>query len=202
MQQHNVRGILIASALALALSGCGQKPMAGGPAQGAETPATGSSQTTPPPLQTNNQTNSQTADQTGKAKEAIHSTIKAYYGDEQQTKVVEQQVSINYQEDKDKYTAALWTLKKAPQNSSLVPLAAALGFKSAVLKDKKLTVDLTVSSEGRLGAPGELMLLDAIKKTLFQFPEVESIDILVDGKAEESLMGHMDLPHPMTRDSQ
>lgn len=90
-------------------------------------------------------------------------------------------------------------VEKAPADSKLVPLADALGFKSAILKDKKLTLDITVSGEGRLGAPGEAMLLQAIQKTLFQFPEVDSIDILVDGKPVESLMGHMDLPHPMKR---
>ncbi len=43
------------------------------------------------------------------------------------------------------------------------------------------------------------MLLEAIQKTLFQFPEVDSIDILVDGKPADSLMGHMELPHPIKR---
>lgn len=194
MPKHTLRGIVLLGAIALALSGCGQKPaLSGGPAsQGSEPPQANNSQTTSPPVQ-----KEVPAD---KEKEPIHSNIKAYYGDEQQTKLVEKQVAISYKEEKDKYTAALWTLKKAPKDSNLVPLAEALGFKSAVLKDKKLTVDVTVSGEGRLGAPGEQMLLEAMKKTLFQFPEVDAIDILVDGKPAESLMGHMDLPHPMKRE--
>lgn len=198
MQKYTLRNaVLIGSlALALAMAGCGQKPLNGGNtgAQGSspELSAPSGSQTATPPA---SQTESP---QAGKKEPAPHS-IKTYYGDEQANKLVEKEVTITYKEDKEKYTAALWTLKKTPQNSKLIPLAEALGFKSAVLKDKKLTVDLTVSETGRLGAPGEAMLLDAVKKTLFQFPEVDSIDILVDGKAADSLMGHMDLPHPIKR---
>lgn len=195
MQSHTLRGIFIIGAVALALSGCGQKPLGGAVSQGSEPPAASStnSQANPPSV------SKDTTPSNDKDKQAIHSTIKAYYGDEQQTQVVEKQVSISYKDDKDKYTTALWTLKKAPENSKLVPLAEALGFKSAVLKDHKLTVDVTVSGEGRLGAPGEQMLLEALKKTCFQFPEVETIDILVDGKPADSLMGHMELPHPIKR---
>ncbi|MFE5321944.1 GerMN domain-containing protein [Paenibacillus sp. NPDC056579] len=193
MQKFTVRSVLLIGALALALSGCGQKPLGSNGAQGSEPSGNtaNSPQTTPPPAQ------KEVPQDTKKEQNQLH--IKSYYGDELATKLVEKEVTINFKEDKDKYTAALWTLKKAPQNSNLVPLAEALGFKSAVLKEKKLTLDLTVSGEGRLGAPGEAMLLEAIKKTLFQFKEIDSIDILVDGKAAESLMGHMDLPHPIKR---
>lgn len=191
MQKYIVRSLILTGAVALVLSGCGQKPLGnGGASQGSENPLV-NSPATPSPAPKDNQQNEK--------KEPLKKQIKAYYGDDQATKLVEKEVTINYNEDKDKYTAALWTLKKAPENSNLIPLAEALGFKSAVLKDGKLTVDLTLSSEGRLGAPGESMLLHAIQNTLFQFPEVNSIDILVDGKAVESLMGHMDLPHPIKR---
>ncbi|WP_282940001.1 GerMN domain-containing protein [Paenibacillus sp. RC67] len=191
MKKHIVRGLILTGAVALVLSGCGQKPLSnGGASQGSENSAV-NSQATPTPTPSE-------APQNAK-KEPLTKQIKAYYGDDQAEKLVEKEVTINYNEDKDKYTASLWTLKKAPENSNLIPLAQALGFKSAVLKEGKLTLDMTMSNEGRLGAPGESMLLQAIQKTLFQFPEVESIDILVDGKAVDSLMGHMDLPHPIKR---
>jgi len=196
MQKMTLRGIVLIGAVALALSGCGQKPLSG--------PSSQESPSAPPPADSSKTTPASNAKdaaegQPNQSNDAIHSEIKAYYGDEQQTKLVERQVAINYKEEKDKYTTALWTLKKAPADSGLVPLAAALGFKSAVLKDGTLTVNVTISAEGRLGAPGEQMLLEALKKTLFQFPEVGAIDILVDGKPEESLMGHMELPHPIKR---
>jgi spore germination protein GerM len=192
MQKNMVRGIFLTGAITLVLSGCGDKPTNNGTKSQGSAPAASSSQTIPPPAAVQPQAPAEKA--------PIQHSIKAYYGDDQATKLVEKEVSINYKEEKDKYMTALWTLKKAPANSGkLAPLAESLGFKTAVLKDKKLTVDLTISKEGRLGAPGEQLLLQAIQKTIFQFPEVDSIDILVDGKAVESLMGHMDLPHPMKR---
>jgi spore germination protein GerM len=195
MQKNTVRGVILAGAIMLILSGCGEKPTTSGTGPQSSTPPVANSKpTTAPAAEKPSQA------QASAEKDPIHLNIKAYYGDDQGTKLVEKEVAITYKEQKDKYTTALWTLKKAPQNSSgLVPLADALGFKSAVVKEKKLTLDVTVSGEGRLGAPGEELLLQAIKKTLFQFPEIDSIDILVDGKPAESLMGHMDLPHPMKR---
>jgi hypothetical protein len=41
--------------------------------------------------------------------------------------------------------------------------------------------------------------MQAIPKTLFQFQEVKTIELLVDGKKLDSLMGHVDLPHPIPR---
>ncbi|TDG00173.1 GerMN domain-containing protein [Paenibacillus piri] len=188
MHKHTIRSLIIIGVVALALSGCGQKPTDSGPASQGSTPPANGGQTAPP-------------DQKPPAeKEAVSLPIKAYFGDEQATKLVEKEVTISYKDEKDKYMAALQALKNVPQDGKLVPLAGALGFKSAELKDKKLNVDLTVSGEGRLGAPGEKMLLDAIRQTLFQFKEVDAIDILVDGKPAESLMGHMDLPHPIKRE--
>ncbi|NHN31872.1 GerMN domain-containing protein [Paenibacillus agricola] len=191
MKQH-IR-IFLVGAIALSLSACGQQPANSSMAVKApEAPIT-NSMVTPPAVQPNQEVEAKPSEQ------GVSHQIKAYYGDEQASKLVEQNVSINYKEEKDKYTTALWTLKKAPADSKLVPLGESLGFKSAVVKDKKLTLDITVSGEGRLGGPGEALLLQAIQKTLFQFPEVDSIDILVDGKPAETLMGHMELEHPIKR---
>ena len=34
---------------------------------------------------------------------------------------------------------------------------------------------------------------------MFQFEEVQQIELTVDGQQVESLMGHVDLEHPMNR---
>jgi spore germination protein GerM len=193
MQKHKILSLFLAGAITLSLSGCGQQPASSGMVpQGSEAPAANNLAT--PPVQPKQEVAPKAAEQA-----PIQLHIKAYYGDEQAMKLVEKEVSINFKEEKDKYTAALWTLKKAPADSKLLALGESLGFKSAEVKDKKLTLDLSVSGEGRLGAPGEALLLQAIQKTLFQFSEVNSIDILVDGKPTDSLMGHMELPHPIKR---
>lgn len=46
----------------------------------------------------------------------------------------------------------------------------------------------------------EQFALEALKNTLFQFDEVKSIELLVDGEVVESLIGHAELEHPILRD--
>lgn len=43
------------------------------------------------------------------------------------------------------------------------------------------------------------MLVGSIVDTLTEFPEVKRVQILIDGKAIESLSGHMDLTQPLAR---
>lgn len=127
-------------------------------------------------------------------------TVKTYYGNAQGDQLVETTSQISYKNDSDKYLAALNALKTSP-DPKLVALAQGFTFRSAVLKNGQLTVDLTIDQDGQWGAPAEELTLQALKKTMFQFNEVDRIDILVDGKQAESLMGHLDLPHPITRSS-
>ena len=49
------------------------------------------------------------------------------------------------------------------------------------------------------GSTGEEMLVGSIVDTLTEFPEVKRVQILIDGKAIESLSGHMDLTQPLAR---
>ncbi|WP_245855641.1 GerMN domain-containing protein [Paenibacillus rigui] len=126
--------------------------------------------------------------------------IKAYFGDENGEKLVEKEVSIRYKQEDEKYSEALKALGTSPDPKQLA-LLQGFTVRSVVLKDKTLTVDVSMSPESRLGSGGEALLLEALKKTLFQFSEIDSFDVLLDGKAVESLMGHMDLPHPIQRNS-
>jgi hypothetical protein len=128
----------------------------------------------------------------------VEANIKLYYADTEMTKLVEKQGSLTNVPEADKYKSALQKLQTAP-DSSVVSLFKGVNIQSAQIKDGQLTVNVTVNDQGRLGAPGEALLLDAFKKTLFQFSEVKTIELLVDGKKTESLMGHMDIPHPIKR---
>jgi hypothetical protein len=94
--------------------------------------------------------------------------------------------------------AALNALKKSP-DPQMVALCAGFTFHSATLQGNVLTVDLSISDEGRWGSAGEQLTMQAIKQTLFQFKEVGSIELLQDGKPATSLMGHMSVPHPIVR---
>ncbi|MNW52817.1 Sporulation and spore germination [compost metagenome] len=111
--------------------------------------------------------------------------------------LIKETKEITYQQEQDKYLAALKSLQGS--DSNLFPLWGKVEFHSAVLKDGALTIDIALPDEARLGAGGEVLALDALKKTMFQFPEVESIELLVDGQQVDTLMGHEELEHPMTR---
>ncbi|PYE48021.1 GerMN domain-containing protein [Paenibacillus barcinonensis] len=59
-----------------------------------------------------------------------------------------------------------------------------------------------IPDEARLGAGGELLFLAVLQQTMFQFEEVHSIQLLVDGQQTESLMGHVELQNPILRESE
>ncbi len=69
------------------------------------------------------------------------------------------------------------------------------------VKDKVAKVDfsgeLTEKFQG--GSTGELMLVGSLVNTLTAMPEIEKVQILVEGKEIESLSGHLDLTEPLER---
>ncbi|WP_409346671.1 GerMN domain-containing protein [Paenibacillus sp. MBLB4367] len=125
-------------------------------------------------------------------------SIQVYYSDETASKLEVRTVTIRYENDQAKYAEAFKALQTGPDKQA-IPLCAGLTLKSATAKDGALVLDVSLNPDGQLGSNGEAMLLQALQKTLFQFTELKSIDVLLDGKQVESLMGHMDLPHPMHR---
>lgn len=124
--------------------------------------------------------------------------LKVYYGDSEMEKLLEQEATVTVKQDSDKYAAVLKALT-ATADSKQIALLKGFQIKSAVLKDGQLNVDVSMAPEAHLGSGGEQLVLEAIQKTLFQFNEVTAIELLLDGKQVESLMGHMELPHPIKR---
>ncbi|GAA3405002.1 GerMN domain-containing protein [Paenibacillus hodogayensis] len=124
--------------------------------------------------------------------------VKTYFTDDNLNSLIEREATVSIKEDADKYEAALNALKVPPEGT-LSSLSKGITYRSVKNDKGNLTIDIAIADTGRLGAPGEDLLLQSIKKALFQFNEVQTIDILVDGKKLDSLMGHMDLEHPMKR---
>ncbi|MCP3772401.1 GerMN domain-containing protein [Paenibacillus sp. MZ04-78.2] len=190
------KGMAAAAIAALLLAGCGtsKAPLQGtaetppSKTEQAAQPGTGGDKTITPP-----ETSAPKPDP-----EKKELKIKTYYSDAQLEKLVQKDVTISIKQDQDKYLAALNQLKKSPDGNT-IPLFKGFTYKSVGLKDGQLNLDVSIADEGRLGSGGEGMLLDALQKTMFQFSEIKSIEVLVDGKQVESLMGHMDLPHPIKR---
>ncbi|WP_426453640.1 GerMN domain-containing protein [Paenibacillus sp. S-38] len=200
MQQSWLKVTAAAAIAVLLAAGCGQKaPLSGEapapPSQNAAVPAPAAE---PKPGTGTSEPAKETPVKQEPKTDEKQLTIKAYFSDAQLEKLVEKSVKVTYKADKDKYLAALNSLKKAPDADTMT-LFKGFTFKKADLKEGQLTVDLSMAEESRLGSGGEELLLQALQKTLFQFEEVGSIDVLLDGQPVDSLMGHMDLPHPIKR---
>lgn len=180
MRSTTVTIAIAAFCVVMALGGCGAGKTPQG--QAAVSPDAGQRAETPAPS----------------APAAAGQTIAVYYGDASGSKLVEKSALIQSGNENAKYLETLKVLKKAP-TADVVSLCPNTDFRSAELKNGTLTVDLSIPDSDKLGAGGEQMLLDAIQKTLFQFDEVLAIELLVEGKQAESLMGHLELPHPIKR---
>lgn len=179
------KGIYLAiaiCAISILAVGCSSKPPASGPVQGSD-PAT----TTPAPIANPDEENEKTQE------------IEVFYADDQLLQLEQTMKKITFEDDSDKYIKTYAALQNSDQPER-IPLWSNIDLLSAHFDQGKLTLDVHIPDEARLGAGGETLALDALRETFFQFDEVTSIDLLVDGNATESLMGHAELEHPLTRE--
>ena len=74
-------------------------------------------------------------------------------------------------------------------------------LKSVAVKDGIATVDFSEDLVKNFagGSTGEEMLVGSIVNTLTEFPEVKSVQILLEGKKVDSLAGHLDTSKPLKR---
>jgi hypothetical protein len=126
-------------------------------------------------------------------------SIEVFFTDPEELELHKASAEITFASEDDKYKETFASLQQS-KDDKLVPLwSKEIELKSVQFKDGALTLDIHMPDTARLGAGGESYALDALKQTFFQFDEVKSLDLLVDGQQTESLMGHVDLEHPMTR---
>lgn len=208
--------------LLLVLAGCGDKP-ASAPANGSDPEATavtngaggngsgnaGSNNNQPeatpePTVQPTDSTPTQTPEPTATEKppatEKQSQRIEVYYTDPQLLDLVTAKTTISFEGPVEKYKAAFQALQSS-DNKDQIPLWGKIELKSLKFEDGQVLLDIHKPQEAQLGAGGESMAISALAKTYFQFDEVKSIEVLVDGEKVESLMGHVDLEHPMTREN-
>lgn len=189
-----LQGAIITSLVMLAATGCGQKkePLGAASSAPTNTPAASSVPAATPGTEADQKS------QETNTPEMKTVQIKVYYTDQNAEKLVENQENISYKTDREKYAAALNALKKS-SDPNVIPLFEQVTFKSVTPDNDALKVDLSFTEAAQLGGSGEEMLIQALKKTAFQFPEISKLYITKDGKQVESLMGHFDLPYPITK---
>lgn len=180
------QGALLVSAITMSVTACGQK----GQLVGGATPQA----TVSPSPTTVVQSPAPTSEPLKQKK------VKAFYSDPDDMKLIQKEVTISYKQDADVYQAALKALQKS-DDPKAIPLFDDMTFTSTVFDQAKgeLKIDLKFGPKTQLGAPGETLFLQALKNSVFQFPEVKSLYVLKDGKQVDSLMGHLELPYPIKR---
>lgn len=126
--------------------------------------------------------------------------IKVYYPDENATGLVAVEKSIK--DTDNKYQAAVEALMAGTDKKGLAnvfPKKAKL--LQVTVSGKVAKVDFSRELQKNLvgGSTGEEMLVGSVVNTLTEFPEIQKVQILVDGQEVETLSGHMDLSQPLPR---
>lgn len=185
-----VRTIMIAAACALLLAGCGVNKAANDTGGSAVSPTPTSSEPAESPVPTVSPTD---------APKLSEQEVSVYLSDEHLENMIERKVKIEY--DGSELELIKKSLEALQENQEPnVSLWQGITMNSVDFEEGLVTIDLQIPDESRLGAPGEMMLIDSLKQTLFQFPNVDSIQLLVDGAQLESLMGHVELDHPLRKE--
>ncbi|HTG71139.1 MAG TPA: GerMN domain-containing protein [Candidatus Udaeobacter sp.] len=184
MKNFKARGLLAVIILSAAIAGCGvqDKPHNNQGSTIDEQSPTASPSPTPAPTAVI------------KEREAI-----IYLTDAELVETVENPVKLSYETDLDLVKAALTELQKDAGENAL-SLWKPIEIKSVDLEGGQVTIDIHLPDEARLGAPGEMLVIETLKKTLFQFDFVQAIELLDDGEKVETIMGHVELEHPMKRE--
>ena len=97
---------------------------------------------------------------------------------------------------------ALEQLLQPPQGKDLVAvLPPDTKVRSLTVKEHVAYADFDdklIKSNGG-GSTTERLIVGAIVNTLTEFSDIKKVQILVDGKTVETLSGHMDVSHPLSR---
>lgn len=126
-------------------------------------------------------------------------TIQVYFTDDEMMELKQTRREIEVTAVHSKYERAFEALQSADNGLFSLWEKVVLNTVKFEPESGLLTIDIHLPDEARLGAGGESMAIEALKNTMFQFDEVKQIELTVDGKQVESLMGHVDLEHPMSR---
>lgn len=171
--------ILLLSLLIVIGTGCGQKSSG----------TTGNIQTT---IKSNEVKNEDSNNKKEK--------YQIYFSDPQLEKLEQAEYELSFSNSNEKYKKVFEALQDS-SNPERISLWNRIELVSLFFDKNTLALNIHIPDDARLGADGEQLAIEVLKKTFFQFDEVKSIDLLVDGKRPDSLMGHIDLTHPIKRDN-
>lgn len=179
--------LFIAMALLLLIAGCGPavRPPAG---QDGNQPSNGVSM--PPETSVSKQASPATSTM----------TLMVYFGTKDAQYLVPEERTVA-KNDHPAQTA-LELLLAGPTRPDLVPvLPAGVKLRSVVVRDHVAYVDFNSAlvKNNHTGSAGEMLQVASIVNTLTNFPEIEKVQILVEGQRVPTLAGHLDVSEPLSR---
>ena len=121
--------------------------------------------------------------------------IHLYYADDQALDLLETEEKLVFQEDADKYKLAYLALTKSP-NEKMVTLWEENALEQISFNEGTLSFEFKMTES--FGSSAERLQVLSLLKTMFQFPEVNQIQI--KNQDQESLNGHVDITKPFTRE--
>lgn len=127
-------------------------------------------------------------------------TITLYFSNQDATELRAEKRNIPSAGDPAR--AALEELLNGPKAADLVPvLPKGTKLRGFSVQQGVAYVDLTsdILDTPNRGSTSEILIVQTIVNTLTEFPNIEKVQLLVDGKEQETLYGHMDLSQPFTR---
>jgi germination protein M len=124
--------------------------------------------------------------------QTITETVKLFYGDAGNEKIVAEERSISYQQWEDKYTIILQELIKGPENNqhraNILPETKVYG---TIEQNGDLIVDFSKEFNRFAGSMAEIIGVGSVVNTLTQFEAIDKVKILVEG---EELTGPSGMP--------
>jgi len=134
-----------------------------------------------------------------KEEEAEEITINVYYSDQMAEYLVPESRVIPLE---NKYVEALYELMKKPIDESLVPLIPdTTKINSVKVEDGNALVDLSQEflDDRFVSDTVDILLLYSIVNTLTQFPEINSINLYIDGEKLD-ILGQLSIDEPDEED--
>lgn len=137
---------------------------------------------------------------------SVDKEVTLYFGDNQAEYVVGEKRTLTIKEPvttEKLGSAIVRALITGPQTQGLYKtLPAETRLLSLKIKDSVAYVDFSqeIISKHWGGSAGETMTIDSIVNSLTELKEIKKVQILVEGKVQESLLGHWDTSSPIARD--
>lgn len=133
--------------------------------------------------------------------EIVQTEVTLYFSDEEAQYLIPESRKVNQTENVVKQ--AIVELIKGPGTENLYPTVPPTTTVNALyISDQTAYIDLSseIANDHPGGSAGELLTVYSIVMTLTHFPEIKKVQILIDGNSGETLVGHIDISHPLERD--